>query len=151
MKKTICFLLLSMSFWTCQTETVEHSVPNETTKQANSQTDAPKAIVSGKLAYPGHLPKDLTIVARNIGTGAMFSSREFNRSTLEYKLQLPAGQYEIFSLTQSRPGQKAYYSDYIRCGGGPNCNSHRPIILDLEAGKKYPHISPSDWAAFNKK
>jgi len=151
MKKTIFFLLLSMSFWACQTASEEQPVQTEKQEQTSAQAAAPKATVSGKLAYPGHLPKDLTIVARNIGTGAMITTREFDRSTLEYELKLPPGQYEIFSLTQSRPGQKAYYSEYMLCGEGPNCNSHRPVILNLEAGKNYPDISPSDWAAFDKK
>lgn len=106
-------------------------------------------IVQGELLYPActGLPEDLQVCAENRDTGERICTHQFfGRAGYRYRIEVPAGRYEVFAQTESaRPGYRAYYSEAVRCGLRVSCTAHDPITVVVESGRTNNAISPADW------
>jgi len=103
--------------------------------------------IEGIVSYPEKvIPRDLTVVVVEVHTGKVYSQRNWDRTTMRYKIEVVApGDYQIYALTNSRKGYKAWYSEYVRCGMKEGCNSHQAITVHVDAGKNYDSVNPQDW------
>jgi len=146
MKNLICALLLMVFFAACNT------APNKSISEEEKKTVVVKpkvmtAKISGKVSFPSEMiPEDLTVVIRNNGSGKLYTTRDWNKKTKNYLIEVAApGMYEVFALSQQKPGYKAYYSEFVVCGLGAACKSHKPIILDVQPEAELNNIDPADW------
>jgi hypothetical protein len=150
MKNLILGFFLVSCFTACNTPSNKPvSEGEKTTVAAKPQSMTAK--ISGKVSFPSEvLPEDLTVVIRNNGSGKLYTTRDWNRKTNNYLIEVEApGVYEVFALSQQMSGYKAYYSEFVVCGMQAECKSHKPVILDVQPGMELNNIDPGDWYTGN--
>lgn len=113
--------------------------------------------VKGTMTYPAAgTPDDIDICAENLDTGEIYCKSNQKRddmrdATVEYTLILKQGFYYIYSTAPSiwhgPKDYKAYYSEYVVCGGTAECTSHKPIVVEVKKGQTLENIDPIDWGA----
>lgn len=68
-----------------------------------------------------------------------------------YSIKVPAGEYYVYSTAESRkPGYKAYYNEYTKCGLSVECPEagHKQYIsVTVKANETISNIDPADWYA----
>ena len=72
---------------------------------------------------------------------------------LGYILELPVGEYYIFSYLVTDDNReigytdekRAYYSDYVVCGMTVKCKSHKPVKIEILEDLIIDKIDPIDW------
>jgi len=113
--------------------------------------------ISGRMAYPSDaIPGVMVVCAENVETknATCSTSRKGWEAGVRYSLTLPPGRYYVYgtllpgddSVGEMR-GMKAYYTEFMKCGMGENCNSHKRIIVELQGGENVSGISVGDWWA----
>ncbi|CAM5775263.1 hypothetical protein LMIY3S_04935 [Labrys miyagiensis] len=109
--------------------------------------------IEGMLTYPGEsLPDDLEVCAVDIATARQTCTSKRIRLKRKgrpegYRLQLPAGSYQVYSHTrESGKETRAYFTDFVICGyQGPSCPSHNVMAVTLAPGSKRSDVEPGDW------
>lgn len=121
-------------------------------------------IIEGSLSYPSdYIPKELKTCAKNQTTNKEYCTQNRiydkkynpNESTVGagYKIEVPTGDYQVYSFLPDSPDWKAYYSNYVVCidsGLYENCNSHDAITVNVLTNQVISNINPGDWYNFNK-
>ncbi len=118
--------------------------------QTMPQPAGSNGTVEGELSYPSdYIPPDMQVCGEEIGSKQLTcSSRKTRqRGGTRYMLSLPPGEYLVFAQTKDAPGRRAYYSEYVVCGGDVSCKSHKPIIVAVPPGMTRKGIDPQDWYA----
>ena len=113
--------------------------------------------ISGRMSYPSDgIPASMVACAENIQTGAAkcTKSRTGWTSRVSYSLQLPAGRYHVYARISAQDEnagdlarERAYYTEYMKCGMAAHCNSHRRIVLEVKPGETITGITVGDWWA----
>jgi len=120
-------------------------------EEAFSQPRDNGGLITGSLSYPSEgLPPDLQVCAENLATKEINCTEEKIRDEkyiygLGYQLEVPAGKYFVYALTDWRKGYRAYYSEFVACGLKENCLSHQPLVVQVNPGKTTSSINPWDW------
>lgn len=126
---------------------------------ATAPTQAPpeSGFINGKMAYPSEgIPGVMVACAENIETNeTICSQRRKNwEEEVSYNLRLPPGKYYVYG--KLLPGddsvgdmqnERAYYTDYMKCGMGETCTSHKRIQLEVRPGETLRGITVGDWWA----
>jgi len=108
-------------------------------------------VIEGSLSYPSEfIPSDMKVCAENIETKQLYCTEEHIKDEQYvhgegYKIEAPIGDYYVYAITQMLENYKAYYSELIVCGFGPNCPSHEPVVVTIEADTTTTNIDPQDW------
>ncbi len=113
--------------------------------------------IEGSMAYPSNgIPGVMVACAENVETRATLCSQKRNdwEDGVRYSLRLPPGRYNVYATllpgdesVGDLTGQKAYYTDYMKCGMGSNCRSHSRIVLEVAPGQTLNGIIVGDWWA----
>jgi hypothetical protein len=72
-----------------------------------------------------------------------------------YELKVPPDTYHVFAhlVEEATKGTgytdeyKAYYSEFITCGGDIKCTSHKPVSIKVERNSLVQNADPVDWYA----
>lgn len=120
----------------------------------SSESDAREiAVIEGSLSYPSEgIPSDLYVCAEEVNSNQEYCTYEqitaakyqYNKG---YKIEVPAGTYNVYASTQTDPNYKAYYSEFVTCGLSVDCPSHNPIDVTVGEGETKTAIDPADWYA----
>lgn len=121
-------------------------------EKAKEAKVAEKTFIEGSLGFPStYIPENMEICAvdttddQNIlCTKDHVVDKKYTYG-IGYKLELPAGSYNVYATVTSWQGYKAYYSDFVTCGLKSSCPSHSPIEVKVEGGKTTSNIDPIDW------
>lgn len=124
----------------------------EKTKQALTTE---KSAIEGSLGFPSsYIPEDMEICAvdttndqNKFCTKDHVTDKKYTYG-IGYKIELPAGSYNVYATVSTWQGYKAYYSDFVTCGLKSSCPSHSPILVKVDAGQSLSKIDPIDW--YNK-
>lgn len=107
--------------------------------------------IEGSLSYPSEgIPEDMKVCAVNIMTNKetctskQLKSSQYTNGT-GYKLEVPAGTYNVYAWTSIMPDCKAYYSEAVTCGLESACTSHKPLSVKVTASKTTSKVDPADW------
>lgn len=111
-----------------------------------------KATIEGSLSFPGsYIPENMEICAQDIKdeknlvcTKDHITDKKYTYS-IGYKIEVPAGSYNVYASVSTWQGYKSYYSDFVTCGLKATCPSHNPIEVKAEGGKTISSIDPIDW------
>lgn len=102
--------------------------------------------ITGNLTYPSDaIPDDIDVCAETLDGKTRHCGAE--QAEAAYTLELPAGIYRVYSYLKSKPAERAYYSQFVRCGYNVACPSHEPITVTVEEGQTVSAIEPGDWYA----
>ena len=107
--------------------------------------------VEGPLTYPGEaVPPDLRVCAQSLDTGREACIGQLRDSRFPggvgYRLDVPAGRYHVFALSDSfEPGYRAYYSAFVTCGYHVGCTDHTPLAITIKSGQILTGIEPGDF------
>lgn len=106
--------------------------------------DEPMGTIAGTLTYPSdYIPDDIDVCAETLDGKTQHCGAE--KSSASYTLKVPTGVYRVFAYLKSDPGDRAYYSQFVRCGYNLNCSSHEPITVTIGDGQVVDGIEPGDW------
>lgn len=126
----------------------------ECTQKTNSNeiTNSPATgTIEGSLSYPSEgIPEDMRICAVNVTTKEETCTQDHIIDSeytygAGYKLNLKPGDYNIYAATDNLKDYKSFYSEFVTCGQTPDCNSHAPILVTVQAGELIKNIDPIDW------
>lgn len=110
-----------------------------------------KGFIEGSLSYPSnYIPKDMSVCAINLTTEKEYCTSEQIYDpkytyTVGYKIEVPAGSYNVYATVPAQKDYKAYYSQYVNCGLKYNCTSHTPLEVKVEKDQTTSNIDPIDW------
>jgi hypothetical protein len=96
------------------------------------------------------IPNDLIACAAELNTQLEFCTQEQRSGvgftdTYAFQLEVPIGEYYVYSYRTSQPNLKAYYSEFVTCGLRGDCPSHARLIVQVEEGVTINDIRPHDW------
>uniref|UniRef100_A0A7C4R6D4 Carboxypeptidase regulatory-like domain-containing protein n=1 Tax=candidate division CPR3 bacterium TaxID=2268181 RepID=A0A7C4R6D4_UNCC3 len=129
---------------------------NKEEEKKKEEEEAEKSIgfIEGSLSYPSsYIPQNMKVCAQNLKTKKEYCTTEqlygpkytYN---VGYKLEVPAGEYNVYASVPEKSTEKAYYSEYVKCGLKSNCNSHEPVKVTVSKDQITEEIDPVDW--YNK-
>lgn len=107
--------------------------------------------IEGSLIYPSEgIPKDMKVCAENIDTGKEYCTDkhlEDKKYTngVGYKLEVPEGNYHVYSSTKMLKDYRAYYTQFVTCGLTVGCSSHEKVIVKIMEKQTTDNIDPGDW------
>jgi hypothetical protein len=99
-------------------------------------------ILSGGLCYPSEYIPPMTIYARNADTGETWSMH-VPVGTMTYEIEVPAGNYWVFSWTDEGVG--ASYSEFVVCGLSVECPDHTVVTVPVAAGQRVTGVDICDY------
>ncbi len=123
------------------------------------QTVSPPSLgtITGRMSYPSDgIPSSMVACAESIegGTTKCTKPRSGWTSRVSYTLQLSPGRYYVYARLSASDadagafaGERAYYTDYMKCGMEAHCKSHRRIMIEIKAGETLSGITVGDWWA----
>ncbi|WP_413291091.1 hypothetical protein [Bdellovibrio sp. HCB337] len=116
----------------------------------SSSVYAADAMISGETSYlPGaKVPSQTVCAIPYDGTKSEICTVT---ETTNYRLNLMPGKYYVYA-TLLNPNaawnvpHKAYFSEFVACGSdSKKCQSHVPLIVDLDPNEHKINIDPQDW------
>ena len=138
-------------------ETSRSSVKTASPTPAPTPTPPEFGFIKGKMAYPSEaIPGVMVACAENIETKETICSQKRKgwEERVIYSLRLPPGKYYVYG--KLLPGddsvgdtqnERVYYTDYMKCGMGATCTSHKRIQLEVRPGETLDGITVGDWWA----
>jgi len=130
---------------------MQKTIDDKKQAEATVAAENEKGFIEGSLGYPSnYIPKDMSVCALNIVTNKEYCTTEQIYDAkytykVGYKIEVPAGKYNVYATTSSQTDYKAYYSAFITCGLKSNCTSHDPIEVLVEKDKTTSEVDPVDW------
>jgi hypothetical protein len=108
--------------------------------------------ITGRLQFPSDMVPFQTVCAEPVDGGAEIcrNVRDGGRRNA-YRIQVPPGRYHVYArLTDptDSPGmgrRKAYWNEYVRCGGHVRCTSTAKIPVEVGPGQTVRGVDPADW------
>ena len=100
--------------------------------------------------YPSEvIPPELEVCAEEPrGVVVACTDEHLRQNDAEmYRLVVPAGSYYIFARLPYADANRAYFSEFVRCGLSAGCPSHERILVNIAAGQTITGIDPHDWYA----
>lgn len=110
--------------------------------------DVSQGSISGKNGYPSEfVPENVNVYAHNIQTNDVIKQTSLNRSTGDYVIEVPDGEYYIFSGPNNNVNDKrnGFYSQMVPCGLSTKCNDHTLIKVIIKGGNQVKNINTGDW------
>ena len=122
------------------------------------QTPMESGFIRGVMAYPSDgIPGEMVACAENLETKetACTDRRKDWEARVSYSLKVPPGRYYVYGKllpggddsAEAMRGMRAYYTEYMKCGMGANCNSHQRVPVEVGAGESLTGITVGDWWA----
>lgn len=100
--------------------------------------------ITGNLSYPSEeIPADIDVCAETLDGKTQHCGAQ--QSGTGYTLEVPAGVYQVYAYLRSDPQNRAYYSQFVRCGAKLNCTSHAPITVTVDKDQTVSDVEPGDW------
>ena len=138
--------------------TVIPTTPQPTATPEATPTPMESGFIKGVMAYPSDgIPGEMVACAENLETKetACTNRRKSWEARVSYSLEVPPGRYYIYAKllpggddsAEGMRGMRAYYTEYMKCGMGENCNSHKRVPLEVGAGESLTGITVGDWWA----
>lgn len=126
----------------------------ENQKDKDEDVLVTKGTIEGGLGFPSEgIPTDLVVCAENeqgeeVTCVEQIKDPKYLNGT-GYKMELVPAQYKVYARfpegSGGFDGYKAYYNEFVVCGLSVECESHEPIVINLEAGQTVSEINPIDW------
>ncbi len=119
-------------------------------KLQEPQIPVNQGMIQGSLGYPSEgIPSDMFVCAENISSKKKYCSNNQIKDQKYkygkgYQLLVPAGEYYVFAKTEGID-YYAYYSEFVKCGLLTECDSHKPIKVNVQNEKLTDGIDPIDW------
>lgn len=119
----------------------------------NQATTIQTGIITGSLSYPSEYMPNLETCAVNIQTDESYCTYQMIQGPnynygYGYQIQTPPGSYQVYSkINDQFETYRAYYSQFIICGGDFTCVDHTPLTIQVKAGETLRGIDPGDWYA----
>lgn len=113
-------------------------------------------IIEGSLSYPSEgIPDNMLVCAENQSSHDQYcTSKKITGSKylykVGYKIQVPVGQYTVYSALPGQPNYKAYYDEAVTCGLNAHCTSTKPIVVDVMTNQSLQEVDPIDWYNMNQ-
>jgi hypothetical protein len=113
-------------------------------------------IIEGSLSYPSeYIPTNMVICAQNQSTQDLYCTTKHLQNNkylykVGYKIQVPTGQYIVYSQIPENKDYKAYYNEFVTCGLSTECTSTKVIIVSVKTNDLLTEINPIDWYHQNK-
>lgn len=110
-------------------------------------------IIEGSFRYPSSWIPPTLVACAERDDGETFCTAEhlYGPSYVSgqgYRHAVPVGSYRVYAVRPEGPGLGgAYYSEFVRCGFAPDCESHEPILVEVATGAALTGIDPGDWYA----
>lgn len=123
-------------------------------KPAEAQQPAPappaKGTITGRASYPSEaLPQDQEVCAELISNRSIVHCVNVGKTqTITYTLEVPEGDYHVFSRVSPTDTYKAYYNEFVTCGLNVNCpvTGHQKLhTVSVKAGQTVKDVDPGDW------
>lgn len=138
--------------------TVTPTTPQPTATPEATPTPTESGFIRGTMAYPSDgIPGGMVACAENQETKetACTDGRNSWEARVSYTLKVPPGRYYVYGKllpggddsAEGMRGVRAYYTEFMKCGMGANCNSHKRIPLEVSAGESLTGITVGDWWA----
>ena len=138
--------------------TVTPTTPQPTATPESTPTPTESGFIRGAMAYPSDgIPGEMVACAENLETKetACTNRRKSWEARVSYSLKVPPGRYYVYGKllpggddsAEGMRGTRAYYTEYMKCGMGANCNSHKRVPLEVGAGESLTGITVGDWWA----
>jgi hypothetical protein len=118
--------------------------------------------IEGSFSYPSDFIPKMMVCAKNEKTDEEFCSYEMKEDEkymygFGYSLEVPFGTYNIYAqlvdpesiVSGFDKNYRAYYSEFVVCGMSIECESHKPIEIEIVGGEVMSNIDPQDWYAKN--
>lgn len=105
-----------------------------------------KGIISGKLYYPGEeIPADFAVYAVSMQTGQVYQAKkqDVRPEKRSFKMELPAGNYQVYATVGMLKGQKAYHTPKVKTNFTDT--SQQRIIITVMPGSSQSDIHLADW------
>ncbi|MGI6103654.1 MAG: hypothetical protein ACOYBJ_03505 [Patescibacteria group bacterium] len=110
---------------------------------------SPRPIVEAHVGYiagrtfdeGGQVPVGLQVCARSVLSGTLTCT--VPQATGEYILEVPDGQYLVYSYQLSAPATRAYYTTALTCEEDRACDA---TVVHVTAGATVDEVYPVDWA-----
>ncbi len=139
-------------FFYSQISQPEQTPPQESEGPSFPDITKGRGMIEGSLSYPSEeIPAEMAVCAESVDSGKKYCSGEQLEDSKYiygkgYQLEAPAGDYYVFAKAPNID-EYAYYSKFVTCGLGAECDSHRPIKVTVRADKLTGRIDPIDWYA----
>ena len=134
---------------TSATTSIDDYYINQNINQINENN--PHGAIEGPLSYPSDMfPENFTVCAESEDesyqscTENLLQDSKY-QSGYGYLLDLPEGNYYVYSYDPASPDYYAYYTDFVACGMHDSCTSHRSILVQVVSGETTGDIEPGDW------
>ncbi len=130
------------------------SSSTESSQESSSQESISKVAKSGKitgtLSYPSEGIIGVNACAQNIANGNIYcTERAISNNQSNYEIDVPAGEYEVFSTSDISTKLRAYYDEHVTCGLTVECSSSNPspktIIVNVKNNESTNGINPANW------
>ena len=108
-------------------------------------------VISGSLTFPSEgIPDDMMVHAVNLDTGKEYMTTKQLKGDqytygIGYSIEVPAGRYNVYGMTERMSGTKAYYNKFVTCGMSVECTDTSKIEVAVEAGEKVTDATVGDW------
>lgn len=110
-------------------------------EQVNQVPTQGKGVIKGKLSYPSEGIPPMTVCADNlISREKICIETAYNQA--DYEVEVPTGKYYVYAIGR---GMSAYYSEFVTCGLNVKCESHAPIVVEINNNDVKQDIDPGDW------
>jgi hypothetical protein len=124
---------------------------NASNENANEEVTVETGTIVGSLTYPAEaIPTDMEVHAVNLDTGKEYTTNEHLEGNayqygIGYRIEVPAGRYNVYGTLAAWPGTKAYYNQVIVCGIKVECTDTTKIEVIVEANKDTADATVGDW------
>ncbi|WP_158643935.1 hypothetical protein [Pseudobacter ginsenosidimutans] len=131
------------------TNQAEPAIANNDGNATATTTEAQpsgKGTISGKLFYPSdQIPADFAVYAVSMQTGQVHQAKkqDVRPDKRTYKMELPAGNYQVYAMVGFLKGQKAYHTPNVKSNFTDT--SHQRIIITVMPGSSQSDIHMADW------
>jgi hypothetical protein len=120
--------------------TTTTSVQSVQTGTINGEVGGPPTDVPG--------PLTMKVCAANVANNKVQCTGNIQLTetayTKGYSLELPVGEYQVYSFDTQYPNDKIYYDKMVTCGFEYGCPNDI-IVVKVLAGQTLENINPTDW------
>ena len=132
-------------------DALQKTIDDKNTAAQKAAAENEKGFIEGSLSYPSnYIPKDMGVCALNLDTQKEYCDTDqlYDKKYtygVGYKIQVPAGNYNVYATAAEQKDYKAYYDEFVTCGLKSNCPSHDPLEVKVTKDQTTSSIDPIDW------
>ncbi len=104
--------------------------------------------INGRLSMPsGDVLPAQRVCAMNVKNTEQEYCQQTTEGAENYAVAVKPGEYWVYATRiGDESGKRAYWSEYVKCGGLETCKNHSPILTQVTANG-IAQADPQDWSA----